>query len=203
MDNLTLIIKTIEYHLNECMKIQQNIDSSIHSVESTEHAILQTLQQESILPFNEFNLKHTKDLFSAHFLLMHALYKLQTKYLQDKTYHLDITSIRITRSDYLPEKEAITLHDPLKNYYLDISHYFETSEQEVNALLDNFWKIFLAQDDKHQALEVLNLPIDSEYKQIKKQYRLLAQKHHPDKGGCSKTFTKINAAKSVLDKIYL
>jgi len=203
MDNLRLLIQTIEYHLNKCAKPQQDTENSFHTIESTEHAILKTLQQESIPPFNEFNLKQSKDLFSAHFLLMHALYKLQLKYQQDKTYHLEITSIRITRSGYIPEKEAVTLHDPLKDYYLDISHYFETSEQEVNALLDSFWKRFLAQDDKQQALKVLNLPIDSEYKEVKKQYRLLAQKHHPDKGGCSKTFTKINAAKSVLDKFYL
>ena len=36
-------------------------------------------------------------------------------------------------------------------------------------------------------------------KMIKDQYKRLAQKHHPDKGGCAEIFNKVREAKSILD----
>jgi len=174
----------------------------------TEHEILSKLKTDKISPFDQLNLQHSKDLFCAHFLTMHALYQLQNDYLSKQQYYLDIKSIKISRRPYFSDPTTndstplLTPHDPLKEYYLDISHYFETSESEVNELLNLFWKKYLAQDDKQQALNTLELPVDSNYASIKKQYRLLAQKHHPDKGGCGKHFAKINAAKSILDTFY-
>jgi hypothetical protein len=139
---------------------------------------------------------------------MHALYKLQNDYLSKQQYYLDIQAIKIARRPYFSNavmnenEDPLTHYDPLKDYYLDISHYFETSEHDVNELLNSFWKKYLAQDDKQDALNTLKLPENSSYTTIKKQYRLLAQKHHPDKGGCGKHFAKINAAKSILDTFY-
>lgn len=173
----------------------------------TEHEILSKLKAKNISPFDKLNIQHSKDLFCAHFLVMHALYTLQDDYLSKQQYYLDIKSIKIERQLYTSVTTDSNLtplaqHDPLKEYYLNISHYFETSEQEINDLLSSFWKKFLAQDDKQQALDTLELPASSDYASIKKQYRLLAQKHHPDKGGCGKHFAKINAAKSILDTFY-
>jgi len=174
----------------------------------TEHEIISKLKADKISPFDQLNLQHSKDLFCAHFLTMHALYQLQNEYFCKQQYCLEIQSVKIERLPYFSNTvinenaDPLIQHDPLKDYYLDISHYFETSENEVNELLSSFWKKYLAQDDKQQALKTLELPANSSYEVIKKQYRLMAQKHHPDKGGCSKYFTKINAAKSILDKLY-
>jgi len=45
-----------------------------------EHQIIKHLQDKKIMPFHHFNLANTKDLFSAHFLCMHALYHLKKQY---------------------------------------------------------------------------------------------------------------------------
>ena len=193
MDQLNKITDTIAGFLN-----RQNC--------CTEHEILSLLKAEKVSPFDQLNFQQSKDLFCAHFLAMHSLYQLQNEYIDQQTYYLDIQSVKIELKPYNAnlsgDKAPLTQHDPLKSYYLDIRHYFETSEQEVNELLNSFWKKYLAQDDKQQALNTLNLPVDSDHATIKKQYRLLAQKHHPDKGGCGKHFAKINAAKRILDNFY-
>ena len=65
-----------------------------------------------------------------------------------------------------------------------------------------FWQKYIAQDNKKEALETLNLPTNADAKMIKAQYLRLAQKHHPDKGGCSEMFNKIRQAKIVLDNFF-
>jgi len=168
----------------------------------TEHELLSELSINAVTPFDQFNIQHSKDLFSAHFLLMHALYHLQLNYLETKQYCLTIKAIKVERLDFSSGTDSLIQHDPLREYYLDIKHYFETSEAEVNDLLNTFWTKFLAQEDKQQALDTLELPADSDYPSVKKQYRLLAQQHHPDKGGCGQQFAKISAAKRILDQCY-
>jgi len=168
----------------------------------TEHELLSELSKNAVVPFNQFNIQHSKDLFSAHFLIMHALYHLQKNYLKAKQYCLTIEAIKIERLAYKAGTDGLTQHDPLRDYYLDITHYFETNEAEVNDLLNTFWTKFLAQDDKQQALAILDLPANSDYLSVKKKYRLLAQQHHPDKGGCGQQFAKISAAKRILDQCY-
>jgi len=52
--------------------------------------------------------------------------------------------------------------------------------------------------DNSKLYEVLGVPKDANSKQIKKAYRKLAMKHHPDKGGDPEKFKEINAAHEVL-----
>jgi len=204
MDALDSIIQEIHHYLN-----QQPSDNSLvnESCQCSEHALIQHLKNENIAPFSEFRLQQSKDLFSAHFLTKHALYHLQNRYHQEQSYLLDISAVRIVRSPYYINEGhcsdgSVTKHDSLKDYYLNIQHYFETDEDEVNILLNSFWQKFLAQDDKQEALAELELPDDADYPAIKKKYRILAQQHHPDKGGCSKKFVRINAAKKLLDTVF-
>jgi len=191
MDSLSDIIRAIDHFI-----------SSQTNEECSEHDIIQYLRSECISPFDQLDIKQSKELFSAHFLCMHALYHLQNRYHEQQSYLLEITLTRISRLTYSFGKAALGHHDELKSYYLDISHYFETSEDDVNQLLDNFWRKFLSHDDKSAALKTLELPLEADYSTIKKQYRRLAQKHHPDKGGSNEFFAKINAAKSLLDKAF-
>lgn len=44
------------------------------------------------------------------------------------------------------------------------------------------------------ALRVLGLPADAPFDDVRRQYRLLAKRHHPDARGDAKTFIAINAA---------
>ena len=175
---------------------------------TNEHQIIKHLQNTQTPPFDSFKLSLSKDLFSAHFLCMHALYHLKLQYVQERKYTLLIHSVRIERT-LLTESESLKINaphnafleikDPLESYYLDSKHYFETQEQDINDMLKSFWKRYLAQDKKQAALDILDLPPEADAKMIKDQYKRLAQKHHPDKGGCAEIFNKVREAKSILD----
>ncbi len=168
--------------------------------ECSEHELINHLKNQACEPFVALDLKHSKALFSAHFLVKHCLYRLQIELLKQQRAVLDISAVRVRLAPYHPGRAMLVEHDTVRDYYLDIRHYFETSEAEVDALLGSFWQRYLSQDETAAALEVLGLPADSSYQQMKQQYRVLAQKSHPDKGGCPKHFARINAAKALLDK---
>lgn len=176
---------------------------------TNEHEIIKHLQDKKISPFNSFTLADPKDLFSAHFLCMHALYHLKNQYQDSHKFTLIIQSVRIERVILNTSKSInkdsptpLEIIDPLESYYLNSKHYFETQEDEINDMLKSFWEMYIAQDNKKEALDTLNLPANADAKTIKAQYLHLAQKYHPDKGGCAEMFTKIRQAKTVLDKIY-
>ena len=175
---------------------------------TSEHTLIKFLQQSAIAPFDLFNLGHAKDLFNAHFLCMHALYHLKHQYATQQSYHLRIHAIQIERVELTIEQATHTSQaglitpDPLEAYYLDSRHYFETQEEDIQAMLKSFWEKYLAQDEKHSSLQILELPGDADADMVQQQYRRLAQKHHPDKGGCAARFNEIRQAKDVLDKCF-
>lgn len=175
---------------------------------SNEHQLIKHLQAKKIQPFDTFSLADTKDLFSAHFLCMHALYHLKNQYQRSKKFTLIIRSVQIQRiplDNSIPvnkqSAKALETTDPLERYYLNAKHYFETQENEINDMLKSFWQKYSAQDSKNEALATLELPTNADAKMVKARYLHLAQKHHPDKGGCAKMFNKICQAKTVLDDI--
>ena len=54
--------------------------------------------------------------------------------------------------------------------------------------------------ERQQALAVLGLPPDATQQQIKRRYRELAKKYHPDRGGDQKEMRRIIAAYQLLMK---
>ncbi len=175
---------------------------------TNEHQLIKHLQDCKTPPFDGFTLSHAKDLFSAHFLCMHALYHLKKQYELEKIFSLNIQSVRIERINIpknisIPDnsQQTLTTNDPLEAYYLNPKHYFETQENDISDMLKAFWKKYLAQDKKQSALNILDLPPEANSRMIKEQYRRLAQKHHPDKGGCAEMFNKIREAKTILDNV--
>lgn len=54
--------------------------------------------------------------------------------------------------------------------------------------------------ERQQALAVLGLPPDATRQQIKRRYRELAKKYHPDRGGDQKEMRRIIAAYELLMK---
>jgi len=176
---------------------------------TSEHQLIKHLQVNKVVPFDGFELANTQDLFNAHFLCMHVLYHLKNHYNEEKKFCLDIQSVRIERinlASSASKEEGITtkldLKDPLASYYLNPKHYFETQEYEINDMLKLFWEKYLAQEGKVEALNILGLKADADASMVKAKYKQLAQKHHPDKGGCAEMFNKIRQAKSRLDLIF-
>ena len=54
--------------------------------------------------------------------------------------------------------------------------------------------------ERQQALAVLGLPPNATHQQIKRRYRSLAKKHHPDRGGDQREMRRIIAAYELLMK---
>ena len=53
---------------------------------------------------------------------------------------------------------------------------------------------------RQQALAVLGLPMNASRQQIKRRYRALAKRHHPDRGGDQRQMQRIIAAYEFLMK---
>ncbi|MCF7502072.1 DNA-J related domain-containing protein [Pseudoalteromonas sp. L1] len=138
-----------------------------------------------------------KDLFKRNFLVMNALYQLQLQLFPD--YHLRIASLHIELLN-TPSHTALLQAEPLRDYYLDW-HNYDTSNDEIEALLDNFWQRFAQQPCvktakltpfQHQEIrERWNLNTEYSLKDVQKRWRQLALKHHPDKQGSAAVFKQI------------
>jgi hypothetical protein len=102
------------------------------------------------------------------------------------------TSKESTAKHSSAEKASLLNSDPLAQYYLDWSHFSTTDSDDVDQLLNNFWKkVWVPQKDIQQALIIMELEVLVPLPQLKQQYRRLAQRFHPDKGGDSDHFKKI------------
>jgi hypothetical protein len=132
------------------------------------------------------------ELFSAHFILFHALYLLRDSFLDRKTYLLDINTLKIKLLPYSKGEYSLQQDDKLKAYYLDFNNLEQTSEEDVYDMLATFWNKFNHYDNREDALAELGLkdPVDDEV--IKKEYRRLIMQHHPDRGGDTEKLQKLN-----------
>lgn len=70
----------------------------------------------------------------------------------------------------------------------------------MKALWENRANPARAAFERQQALRVLGLPPNATPQQIKRRYRALAKRHHPDRGGDQKEMQRIIAAYECLKK---
>ncbi|MEK7991762.1 MAG: DNA-J related domain-containing protein [Thiotrichaceae bacterium] len=167
-----------------------------------EFELLKTLQTNQIQGFPSISLTKTYPLFKMHFLLFHTLYKLRRQLWQQQQACLEISALNIRLLPYYSADAALTEHDPLEAYYLDVTHLQTTTEQDVEDLITDFWVLFHAGEQKMAALELLGLREPTDYQKIKKQYRKLVSQYHPDRGGNEEKLQAINVAMGILKKHY-
>lgn len=141
-------------------------------------------------------------LFQTHFLVMNALYRLQTELLAEG-YYLRISPLAIAlevvvNSNSSEIREATD--QALGDYYLDWANLEETGEREVEQLLASFWQRFLAGDGVQGALEVLEVAADASWEVIQRRYRALVAETHPDRGGDPRRFVEVREAYEVLSR---
>lgn len=178
-----------------------------------EHALLKQLSQAGYAVFTPS--LEPLELFQAHFLLFHILYRLADKWQQAGHGRLVIDCLNIhfqsepDVNSNEPNQTDLARDDSLKRYYLDYQHYRDTQTQDVVDLLDQFWKQLsgistASPSEIEQAKQVLELEIHAEISldQLNRQYRKLCFIHHPDRGGDTQTFQKINQAAQVLKRFY-
>ncbi|MEZ9236025.1 DNA-J related domain-containing protein [Shewanella sp. 10N.286.52.A9] len=149
------------------------------------HHLASALQAKGLM--HDLDPLPEKDLFKRNFLLMNALFELQSMLLPKQWLQVQAMDIKICRvlpHDIVHQQQ----HDEaLKNYYLDWQHY-DTCANVVKEMLESFWSSYheyiganqQLMHDSH-ALRIFELNETATDKDIRKQWRKLALKLHPDR----------------------
>ena len=140
------------------------------------------------------------DLFQKHFLLFHILYLIDDQMLANKTGTVSITPLLIKKLSHTEGLSSLDKPNTLREYYLNLHNLEETTDDNVNDLLNSFWQYYLRNDKRKDALSTLGSvdPVDD--MAIKTAYRRLANTVHPDKGGETDKIQKVNQAYALLVK---
>ena len=167
------------------------------------HHLASELRAQGLLP--DLDTDPNKALFKRNFLLMNALYQLQALLLPEQW--LKIQSLDIQLVTHIPANLTLILERDiaLRCYYLDWSQ-FETSTEEIDALFTSFWTQYahvtgdsLHRLDKSQALKLFELNSDATNNDIRRQWRKLALKWHPDRpAGDASKFREVCEAWKIL-----
>lgn len=165
----------------------------------SEYELFAVLNESGLEIFDKSAFSDEHTLFCRHFILFHALYRLRDELLASQQYLLDISALNICLLPWVSGQDELVRHDPLRRYYLNMIELEKTSPADTAHLLGRFWARYYSQEGRGAALQVLGLedPVDSQA--IRKQYRLLAMQHHPDRGGDTEQFQEINAAMRLLE----
>lgn len=186
------------------MKIPPN-SNLLHLIKSHPEGIKEydLLKQISEQNNQQLALFDSLVLFQQHFLLFHALYRLRDQQHGDQQGHIIIEALNIQWLPYSQlGQDSLTLVDPLRSYYLDLSNLEQTSAQDVDHLLASFWVRVNDDTQKNAALTLFDLAPDCDLADIKRRYRQLLSSHHPDKGGSVHKTQYLNEAMAVLKACY-
>ncbi len=167
-----------------------------------EYELLKALQNAGEEGFPRVPLTEKLPLFQMHFLLFHVLYRLRERLWREERFHLEISPLKVVLLAYRPGLHGVSEYDPLQHYYGDIERLETTTEQDVAELLGKFWSKFHAKEKKQAALATLELSEPVDYATVKRRYRSLAMRHHPDRGGNTSRLQALNEAMAVLEDYY-
>ncbi|MDN5280612.1 MAG: hypothetical protein PWR01_4577 [Clostridiales bacterium] len=80
-------------------------------------------------------------------------------------------------------------------FYLDQANFFSVSEENAEAFIAGAWNLLMNYQDLVQCYEILGLPENTDLKLVKRHFRHLAKKYHPDiNPEFSAEFSRINTA---------
>ena len=169
----------------------------------TEYLIIKSLEEH--IGFEGIAGDYQLAIFQKHFMVMNALHQLQKQLMEEEHLFLDISPLKIqlisigtlSNNDQLTESGS----EKLSEYYLNWSNLEDTNKEDVEKLLENFWKLYINADKRLAALVILELTEDACSETINLRYRELAALHHPDKGGNSSEFIRIRQAYEILNTV--
>jgi len=170
-----------------------------------EHALLMWLKKHNHIQLEPDGFHDTMKLFRIHFLLFHRLYQLKDELHATQQGSLNIHTLSIRFLPYKESTAALVMEDPLRAYYLDFNNLKDTKEKELDEMLASFWTSLGRLESKsnlcpkrQQALDLLELDSSATDKEVKRAWRRLAMKHHPDRGGDEEQIKALNHAVSLL-----
>ena len=176
-----------------------------HPAGLSEYALLQALAER--FPDSLFAepgvLRDPLQLFRVHFLLFHQLYQLADQ-LGDDGLTLQIHALNIQVRPRASGTEALQVDDPLRRYYLDWAQWRTTNRDDVEQLIDSFWRrrAPVSAPEVDAALAVLGLEPGADAVACRRQYRRMLSVHHPDRGGSTARAQEINQAMLILQRYY-
>ncbi len=174
-----------------------------HPAGMSEYDLLMGLSERNVSLFNDDYFQSPLGLFQRHFLLFHCLYLLRDKLRATRQGDMKIHCLAIQLMPYSRNpSDHPALPDTLAGYYLDLDNLKSTDESDILRLLDNFWQKFAGEDQRDEALAVMQLTHPTSYPVIKQQYRRLAMQWHPDRGGEPAQFQRLEWAMGILRILY-
>ncbi len=164
-----------------------------------EYTLMEILCAKSLPPFDTKHAANSLDLFRRHFIVFHCLYRIRDHWRAQGHADLGINALQIQRLPYsCPRSTSPARMDSLRNYYLDWRNWVNTDAAEVERLLRGFQTRAHANQLRDDALRTLGLTDPVHTAVIKKTYRRLVMRHHPDRGGDTQQLQNLNAAMTVL-----
>ncbi|HOV14238.1 MAG TPA: DnaJ domain-containing protein [Spirochaetota bacterium] len=172
------------------------------------------------------------ELYQNHFLLFYLLYNLQEEYYgQNKYLHIHFMrtflidypkigicrhydeykglfcSVKTLKNDYYCDFHFDKLNNDIeelsiKYFYYDIENFYKLDKEKAEAFINGTWEILYNYDDFKKSIKILDLPENPTLDMIKRQFKVLAKKYHPDLGEESHhKFNEINNAYRLLLKL--
>ena len=166
------------------------------------HELLAALRQQGAIPTLAGD--EQLQLFRVNFLIMNALYQLQAELWQEGWWLVISTlDIRLEPLAKTPEaSHAFALSANLRSYYLDWQVFWQTDREEVETLLNRFWRAYDGAGHRAEALALFELTADASQETVRRRWRELALQHHPDRGGSTQRLQSINLAMEILERYY-
>ncbi|MDX5152192.1 MAG: DNA-J related domain-containing protein [Acidiferrobacterales bacterium] len=171
---------------------------------TSEYDLIQFLREQDLFSLDSGELLSSDSLvmFRIHFIVFHTLYRLRDRVRQQGLNDIDLNPVCIRLLHYQNNESALIEYDALYEYYMDTENLENTGSEDVDEMLQRFWLRLDNSERRAEALKELELNDPVSDDAIRKQYRRLAMKHHPDRGGEREKLQRINAAVSILLNSY-
>ncbi|MDX1589224.1 MAG: DNA-J related domain-containing protein [Oleiphilaceae bacterium] len=172
----------------------------------TEMALLKALMARPWQVLGPVDFSSPSTLYPVHFLLFHVLYCWRDalhRQTEPETLEIGPMSIRLrplTRSG----SNQPGAHDPLADFYRDLDN-LALSDDCVEQMVNDFWRGVQPPDQGRlgEACQALEVPCPPPpLAQVRQQFRRLAMRHHPDRGGSTERLQALNEGMAVLRHYY-
>lgn len=164
----------------------------------SEHDLIRHLRSEGCSDIPEIERRDLYGLFRTHFRLFHVLYGLRDRLRAAHSAELLLDPTRFRLAPWRPGTEALDRPDTLAAFYADLSRLEATGPEDVARMVTGLQKRQYRAARRSDALAVLGLDDSAPADLIKRRYRQLAMRWHPDRGGDAQHFRELQEAMNVL-----